>query len=138
MGDFEFKPKGSNENWRKLDGVKSLTLQPDIGLPIHNFVMIPDSITLEAKVEVTPMMRLVMERIKQYHEEAERIVKPLQERCKKCTRVLLLVDKEKKEIIRPLCKERCPWYILTQRQLNKLYEKYDKFINHKTERKQND
>jgi len=131
MGDFYFKPKDSDEDWRKLDGVKSLILQPAIGLPIHNFVMRPSSITLTAKVDVNPITRLVIRRIEQYHKEAEEITKPLQERCKKCTRVLLLVDKEKKEIIRPLCEERCPWYILTQRQLNELYEKYNKFINHK-------
>ena len=138
MTDFYFKPKDSDEDWRKLDGVKSLTLQPDMGLPIHDFVMRPNSITLEAKVEVTPMMRLVMERMKQYYEEAERIVKPLQERCKKCTRVSLLLDKEKKEIIRPMCKENCPYYILTQQSLNELYERYSKIINPQTERKQND
>lgn len=138
MGDFMFKPKDSNEPWRKLDGVKSLMLQPATGLPIHGLVMIPDSITLEAKVEVNPITRLVIRRIEQYHKEAEEITKPLQERCKKCTRVLLLVDKEKKEIIRPMCQEKCPYYILTQQSLNELYERYSKIINPQTERKQND
>ena len=138
MGDFEFKPKDSNEDWRKLDGVKSLILQPATGLPIHGFVTRPDSITLTAKVEVNPMMRLTIRRIEQYHKEAEEITKPLQERCKKCTRVSLLVDKEKKEIIRPMCEKNCPHYILTQRRLNELYERYNEIINPQTERKQND
>lgn len=138
MGDFMFKPKDSDEDWRKLDGVKSLMLQPATGLPIHSIVMIPDSITLEAMVEVKPITRLVIRRIEQYHKEAEEITKPLQERCKKCTRVLLLVDKEKKEIIRPMCKEKCPYYTLTQRRLNELYERYNEIINPQTERKQND
>ena len=83
-------------------------------------------------------MRLVIRRIEQYHKEAEEITKPLQERCKKCTRVSLLLDKEKKEIIRPMCEENCPYYILTQRRLNELYERYSKIINPQTERKQND
>lgn len=138
MTDLYFKPKDSDEDWRKLDGVKSLMLQPATGLPIHGFVMRPDSITLEAKVDVNPITRLVIRRIEQYHKEAEEITKPLQERCKKCTRVLLLVDKEKKEIIRPMCKEKCPYYILTQQRLNELYERYSKIINPQTERKQND
>lgn len=137
MDDFYFKPKDSDEDWRKLDGVKSLILQPATGLPIHGFVMRPDSITLKAKVEVNPITRLVIRRIEQYHKEAEEIIKPLQERCKKCTRVLLFVDKEK-EIIRPMCQEKCPYYILTQQSLNELYEMYSKIINPQTERKQND
>ena len=86
-------------------------------------------ITLEAKVEVDPITRLVIRRMEQYHKEAEELTKPLQERCKKCTRVTLLVDKEKKEIIRPVCKENCPHYILTQQRLNELYERYSKIIN---------
>jgi len=130
-----FKPKDSDEDWRKIDGVKSLILQPATGLPIHGFVMRPDSITLKAKVEVNPITRLIIRRIEQYHKEAEEITKPLQEKCKKCTRVLLLVDKEKKEIIRPMCKESCPYYILTKRRLNELYEMYNKIINPQTERK---
>lgn len=138
MTDLYFKPKDSDEDWRKLDGVKSLMLQPVTGLPIHSLVTIPDSITLEAKVEVNPITRLVIRRIEQYYKEAEEITKPLQEKCKKCTRVLLLVDKEKKEIIRPMCKENCPYYILTQQSLNELYERYSKIINPQTERKQND
>lgn len=135
MGDFMFKLKDSDEDWRKLDGVKSLILQPATGLPIHSIVTIPDSITLEARVEVNPITRLVIRRIRQYHKEAEEITKPLQERCKKCTRVSLLLDKEKKEIIRPMCEEKCPYYILTQRRLNELYERYNENINPKTERK---
>ena len=138
MTDLYFKPKDSDEDWRKLDGVKSLILQPATGLPIHDIVMIPDSITLEARVEVDPIMRLVIRRMEQYYKEAEEITKPLQERCKKCTRVQLLVDKEKKEIIRPMCKENCPHYILTQQSLNELYERYSKIINPQTESKQND
>ena len=138
MTDLYFKPKDSDEDWRKLNGVKSLMLQPATGLPIHGFVMRPDSITLEAKVEVNPITRLIIKRIEQYHKEAEEITKPLQEKCKKCTRVLLLVDKEKKEIIRPMCQENCPYYILTQQSLNELYERYNKIINPQTERKQND
>ena len=138
MTDLYFKPKDSDEDWRKLDGVKSLMLQPATGLPIHSLVTIPDSMTLEAKVEVNPITRLVIRRIEQYHKEAEEITKPLQERCKKCTRVLLLVDKEKKEIIRPMCEKNCPYYILTQQNLNELYERYSKIINPQTERKQND
>lgn len=133
-----FKPKDSDEDWRKLDCVKSLMLQPATCLPIHNLVMIPDSITLEVKVEVNPITRLVIRRIEQYHKEAEEITKPLQEKCKKCTRVLLLVDKEKKEIIRPMCQENCPYYILTQQSLNELYERYSKIINPQTERIYND
>ena len=138
MTDLYFKPKDSDEDWRKLDGVKSIILQPATGLPIHGFVMRPDSITLKANVEVNLITRLVIKRIEQYHKEAEEITKPLQERCKKCTRVLLFVDKEKKEIIRPMCKENCPYYILTQQSLNELYERYSKIINPQTERKQND
>lgn len=128
MTDFYFKPKGGDEDWRKLDGVKSLILQPAIGLPIHNLAMIPDSITLEAKVEVNPNMMHVIRKIKQYTKEAEGIIKPLQEKCKKCTRVSLFYDKEKNEIISPMCKENCPYYILTQKSLNELYEKYSKVI----------
>ena len=138
MGDFMFKPKDSDEDWRKLDGVKSLILQPATGLPIHSIVTMPDSITLKAKVEVNPITRLVIRRIEQYHKEAEEITKPLQERCKKCTRVLLFVDKEKKEIIRPMCKENCPHYIFTQQSLNELYERYSKIINPQIERMYND
>ncbi len=137
MDDFYFKPKDSDEDWRKLDGVKSLILQPAIGLPIHDFAIRPNSITLEANVEVNPIMTLLIKRMRQCYKEAEEITKPLQERCKKCTRVLLFVDKEK-EIIRPMCEEKCPYYILTQRRLNELYERYSKIINPQTESKQND
>ena len=139
MGDFMFKPKDSNEPWRKLEVINATELRvEDTELERFNTNIHPVSFSMECEFQPTPMMRLVMERMKQYYEEAERIVKPLQERCKKCSRVSLLVDKEKKEIIRPMCKENCPHYILTQQSLNELYERYSKIINPQTERKQND
>lgn len=139
MGDFMFKPKDRNEPWRKLEVTNATELRvEDTELERFDANIQSISFSMECEFQPTPMLRAVMERMRKYQEEAEKIVQPLAEKCKKCTRVMFKVDKEKNEIIGPLCSEFCIAHKITQQRLNELYAKYDKFINPQTERKPND
>ena len=121
-----FKRKDSNE-WKKLDGVKSIShIDRELGLPIRNFVNEP--ITLTGICQLSPMTRIIIQKMRCYQTKAGIITRELSERCKRCGRVRFIVDKEKKEI-RPICEDICTYLKLGQQQIQELYKKCEQEIN---------
>ena len=69
--------------------------------------------------------RIVRNRIEEYHLKCKQATRPLMEACRKCTRVKVVL-KDGKYI--SACKDLCELHKLTQVQLNKINEEYNKLF----------
>ncbi len=71
--------KDSNE-WLKLDGVESIShIDRELGLPIRNFLNEP--ITLTGICQPSPMMRIIIQKMRCYQTKAGIIARNLSEKC---------------------------------------------------------